>query len=282
MVNNSVLSGIDQVAIRSAGGHDKLGIGLIRKIDDLQVAIEPESFPFFAFCLVLRGRGEYVDWETKKHYPLRENHYFLRLPGVVHQLRIDPESDWLECFINLGYNLYPCFRAFCGVSAENPTGEFIPGEAWLKRFLELIPEIQHSPEGCLMEMLPPLLALVAEAVRRIERDDRTIAQVKEAGRCLCADFRTPCDIREFCRRQGWGYESFRKKFAEVTGMAPHQYRSHHRNAAARALLLQRTLTVADISKELGYCSAQEFAAAFKRRNGMTPTEFRNSNHHLME
>ncbi len=65
-------------------------------------------------------------------------------------------------------------------------------------------------------------------------------------------------------------------------MAPHQYRTHHRNAAGKALLLRRTLAVADIAGELGYCSPQEFAAAFKRRNAMTPTEFRNSHHRQME
>ena len=38
--------------------------------------------------------------------------------------------------------------------------------------------------------------------------------------------------------------------------------------------MQRTLTIADIARELGYCSQQEFAAKFRRRTGKSPSEYR--------
>lgn len=40
------------------------------------------------------------------------------------------------------------------------------------------------------------------------------------------------------------------------------------------MLMQRTLTIADIARELGYCSPQEFSAKFKRRTGKTPSDYR--------
>lgn len=279
-----MFSGSDHITIRTAGKKwtDKFGIGVLNKTSESQRVTGPESFPFFAFCLVLRGKGEYVDWETKKHYPLHANTYFLRMPGVVHQIRIDTESRWLEGFLNLGYNAYPYFRAFCGISPETPTGKFSPDDEWLQKFASLEQELEHSPESCLLDLLPTFFSMVAKAVRKTDQSNENIELMKEACRFLCSDFRERKDIQDFCRDHGWGYENFRKKFTEIIGMSPNQYRISRRHNAARALLLQKRLTISDIAYELGYCSPHEFSAKFKRKTGMTPTEFRNSNAYLLE
>lgn len=54
------------------------------------------------------------------------------------------------------------------------------------------------------------------------------------------------------------------------GVPPYRYREKRRHDAACALLMQRSLTIADIAGVLGYCSPHEFSAKFKRRAGSTP------------
>ncbi len=284
MVNQSTFFGKDKVVLRSVGKDwtDKLGVGLLDKTSPNQRVTGPESFPFFAFCLVLRGRGEYVDWESGKHYPLHENTYFLRIPGVVHQIRIDLESRWRECFLCLGYNAYPYFRAFCGISRETPTGKFSPDDAWAEQYFKLEQELEHCPESCLLDLLPLLFGMVSKALRKTDRNSAEIEQIKEACRFLCSDFREKREIQEFCRIHGWGYENFRKKFAEIVGVSPNRYRMNRRHEAACALLLRKSLTIGDIAAELGYSSPHEFSAKFKQRTGMTPTQFRDSNTSLLE
>lgn len=284
MVNQSMLSGKNRMVFRSAGSKwsDRFGLGVLTKDTPDQRITGPESFPFFAFCLLLRGEGEYVDWETQKSYPLHANTYFFRIPGVVHQIRIDLNSQWRECFLSLGYNAYPYFRAFHGIAPEKPTGKFTPDDEWLAKFSALGDELEHYPESSLLDLLPELFRLVSKAVRKTAPSNEVVELVKEACRFLCSDFRERHDIQDFCRSHGWGYENFRKKFTEIIGMSPNRYRISRRYDAARALLLQKQLTVCDIAKELGYCSPHEFSARFKQKTGMTPTEFRNSNANLLE
>ena len=271
-----MLSGMNHVVRRFVGSSwsDELSVGLLNKTDPALSVTGPESFPFFAFCLVLRGNGSYVDWESGRRFPLKANTYFLRIPGIVHQIRIDPASRWRECFLNLGYNAYPYFRAYHGILPENPVGKFVPDDAWIDAYFKLENELEFSPVGSLLELLPAFFHLVSRAVQQTEYDDSTRQRIKYACEFLCSDFREKKDIREFCRTHGWGYENFRKKFAEIMGMPPNQYRMKRRHETACALLMQRTLTIADIARELGYCSPQEFAAKFRRRTGKSPSEYR--------
>lgn len=258
-------------------GEDKLGLGIIHKTDKKNCCPPPESFAFFAICLVLQGDGEYVDWETKKSYPLHANSYFLRIPGVMHRMRIKQESNWVELFLSLGCNAYPYFRTYCNTLPETPTGKFSPDDEWCRKYLDLEKELQHYPERYLLDMVPRFFELAAKVIRKHDDSNATVTLMKKACAWLCADFRTPCNIQAFSRENGWGYENFRKKFAEIVGMSPNHYRTSRRIAAARALLLlRRNMTVADIAESLGYCSAHEFSAKFKQKTGMTPTEFRNS------
>ncbi len=279
MVKDNMYSGTTEpAAFRNTGSahNDMLGMGILEKRDRAQEVTGPESFPFFAFCLVLRGKGEYVDWETKKHYPLRAGDYFLRIPGIIHQIRIDIKSNWRECFLNFGCSAYPCFTSYAGISQDTPVGKFTPDEEWCRKFVELKHDLEHCPQSCLFEMLPRFFSLVAKIFRQTDESDKNIELMKKACAWLCSDFRSPRNIQTFCRENGWGYENFRKKFTEIVGMSPNHYRTSRRIAAARALLLRRNMTVADIAESLGYCSAHEFSAKFKLKTGMTPTEFRNS------
>lgn len=257
-------------------GEDRLGLGIIHKTDKKNCCPPPESFAFFAICLVLQGDGEYVDWETKKSYPLHANSYFLRIPGVMHRMRIKQESNWVELFLSLGCNAYPYFRTYCNTLPETPTGKFSPDDEWCRKYLDLEKELQHYPERYLLDMVPRFFELAAKVIRKHDDSNATVTLMKKACAWLCADFRTPCNIQAFSRENGWGYENFRKKFAEIVGMSPNHYRTSRRIAAARALLRRRNMTVADIAESLGYCSAHEFSAKFKQKTGMTPTEFRNS------
>ena len=49
---------------------------------------------------------------------------------------------------------------------------------------------------------------------------------------------------------------------------------HVRHELARVLLLQPALSVAEVSRQLGYANRRAFTSAFKARGDLTPTEYR--------
>jgi AraC family transcriptional regulator len=68
---------------------------------------------------------------------------------------------------------------------------------------------------------------------------------------------------------------FLRMFARATGQTPHRYLTCMRMQRAAELLGDNDKTVLQIAVECGYQSPGQFAAAFRRQYGVSPTEYRN-------
>jgi len=71
--------------------------------------------------------------------------------------------------------------------------------------------------------------------------------------------------------------AFSRMFRETTGRPPYQYVKEVRLDRARALLDERRLAVADVSRAVGYVSVSHFIKAFRARFHMTPGEYADAN-----
>ena len=67
---------------------------------------------------------------------------------------------------------------------------------------------------------------------------------------------------------------FARRFTEVMGRPPLAYLTECRMDDAEELLADRSLTVAQVAKAVGYADAFGFSAAFKRHRGFRPSELR--------
>ncbi|MEU4313849.1 AraC family transcriptional regulator [Nocardia sp. NPDC024068] len=67
---------------------------------------------------------------------------------------------------------------------------------------------------------------------------------------------------------------FARRFTEVMGQSPLAYLTECRMDDAAELLADRSLTVAQVAKAVGYADAFGFSAAFKRHRGIRPSDFR--------
>jgi AraC family transcriptional regulator len=63
-------------------------------------------------------------------------------------------------------------------------------------------------------------------------------------------------------------------FRLATGQSPHGWLTEHRMDHARCLLARSNLQITDIAQAVGYTTPSAFAASFRRRVGMTPSQFR--------
>ncbi|MDR7172364.1 AraC-like DNA-binding protein [Nocardia kruczakiae] len=67
---------------------------------------------------------------------------------------------------------------------------------------------------------------------------------------------------------------FARRFSEVMGQSPLAYLTQCRMDEAEELLADRSLTVAQVAKAVGYADPFGFSAAFKRHRGIRPSDFR--------
>ena len=67
---------------------------------------------------------------------------------------------------------------------------------------------------------------------------------------------------------------FSRSFKQSFGMPPHKYHASHRIERAKQLLANRELSVTEIALEVGFSETSTFTAAFHRRTGQTPSNYR--------
>jgi AraC family transcriptional regulator len=70
---------------------------------------------------------------------------------------------------------------------------------------------------------------------------------------------------------------FSRAFREATGFPPYRFLIHRRIDAAKALLLQDTLTIAQIAERCGFNSQSQFSVMFRQVFGSSPGRFRREN-----
>ncbi|WP_157851012.1 helix-turn-helix transcriptional regulator [Gordonia phthalatica] len=73
---------------------------------------------------------------------------------------------------------------------------------------------------------------------------------------------------------GMSVRSFRQSFSAEYGTTPHQYLLDVRIGRAKDLLTTTALSVAEIGALVGFGRPSHFAATFKSRVGVSPTQFR--------
>jgi hypothetical protein len=71
-----------------------------------------------------------------------------------------------------------------------------------------------------------------------------------------------------------GYDALRHRFARVFGASPRRMLADLRLERAMSLLLETDLPVREVSERVGFGRQHEFARAFRRRLGCSPTQWR--------
>ncbi|HYE05216.1 MAG TPA: AraC family transcriptional regulator [Planctomycetota bacterium] len=124
------------------------------------------------------------------------------------------------------------------------------------------------------------LRLLQVAVHRWAAGERDDSPPALADRELLALWQTVNDHATAPRLPGGlaatvpNYDSLRHRFVRAFGASPRALATDLRIERAMSLLLESDLPVRDIAERVGYARQHEFARAFRRRTGVTPTAWR--------
>jgi len=83
-------------------------------------------------------------------------------------------------------------------------------------------------------------------------------------------------ITELSSAVGMNVDHFSRMFKRSTGLAPHQYLGNIRLERAKRLLAEGRSPIIEIAFDIGYANPSQFSAFFRKRTGLSPTEFRRS------
>ncbi len=267
---------------RTVGSHDfptVIASGFMSK-DGWEKDFENYAHSRHALVYVIRGNGFFLDKGGVK-YPLSAGSWFHRFQNVQHSTIIDPESHWVECFIDLPELFTLPYQSLEYFNKNVPVGINMKAMAWLDELAELIRALKMKSDFECRKLIPKMLELQMRIMDPFHDPKRAnflvdCNWVEDACGYFGKNIHERFSVRDYCKQVGIGYEKFRKDFVAMMNISPAKYCVRRRLDRSIELLMQRDpeIQIVQISDELGYKSSFEFSAQFKKFFKLSPVHYR--------
>lgn len=247
--------------------------------------------PGIEVCILLKGRFEWTIED--RGYQLYQNDCTFTLPwqrhGGTHGVMDAGELVWIiiaperydrDGFLRLGdwSVLPPEVQTEIGRTLVNASQPYLAADNYLKQVFQLLfGEISRrdlSRTWRINRLLDEFLYYLAEqvAVSRVVRRD--VFDFRRLQRKITAELERKWTLDELAELTGYGKTMMHRLIRQQTGFSPMEMIRRLRIDQARNLLSGTTLPVTDIALRCGFPSSQQFATAFKKISGQTPSAWR--------
>ena len=154
-------------------------------------------------------------------------------------------------------------------------------EELLDTYLKIFDLVEKEPPGfqqIASGLVIKLLGYIFSFQKQKGFSGKPIARVIEEIRFyMRQNVEKEINLEELAKTYHVGYSYFRKMFKEYTGISPGQYHLQLRLIRAKELLISTNESIKEISYSLGFQSIFYFSNLFKKKEGMSPLQFRNKN-----
>ena len=98
--------------------------------------------------------------------------------------------------------------------------------------------------------------------------------LEEANAIVERDYASDLSLDDIARRVASSRRQLQRAYAEIGGTTFRDHLTHVRMERAAELLATRMFTVREVANRVGYRQPAQFAKAFRRHRGVSPSDFR--------
>lgn len=232
------------------------------------------------------ARGTQTYWVGDSCYRMTGGDVFTTFPDEPHSTGPDPEHCGLmywfvfelpkspEDFLGLPDSLA---LAYWKGLQNFPHRHCCAGPS-LQPILEKVFRAAEAPHGpmrgprmhlALLEYLSEFLDLAKKAP--VRSPSKVIMSVLEY---IEQNIEAPLAVEALAQKAGLSVPRFKARFRAETGFPPAGFVLRRRIERAGQLLASQDRSVLEVAMQVGFCSSQYFASAFRRVTGLTPTAYR--------
>lgn len=235
----------------------------------------------YQLVYITKGSGCFSSQSCKKEQ-IHAGTMILLFPGEWHSYYPDLDTGWDEFWIGFrGLHIDRRVEKMF-FTKEKPLYK-IGVSATIINLYEDILRLTEKEKTGHQQMIASILLHILGSVYYKDKnnsfsDPYIVDKIKEAQILMKEQTDNPIVPEEIASKLGLGYSWFRRMFKEYTGVSPNQYLLQQKLLRAKELLTTTQLNVSEIAYQLKFDNTGQFSTFFKKREGQTPSEFRERSH----
>ena len=243
----------------------------------------PGSREKFLIHFVLSGKGTFIS--NGKTYKLGKNQAFIIYPDKEITYIADGDDPWEYIWVGFNGTMVRSYLESAGITETTDVISFPENSDIPEMILRMLNANTFTyPNELLRQAL--LLAIMSELISYHE-ETTTFSNThhypyniytEQAIYYISKNYSTELSVTEIADKIGITRSYLAKCFTETLGISPKQYIIKYRMEKAGDLLTQTTMNVSETARAVGYEDPFSFSKAFKKFHGVSPMEWRSSNH----
>ena len=232
--------------------------------------------PYYLLVYTLEGEADYVD-DTGLQTILTKDSLLWAAPGVEQSYGPRPKYRWSEFFIWFDGSVFKMWQEKGILVGDSGHVHLDPMRSWLKEMIHLIVPKADEPTQLPLLRFCQFQSLLMQAILARRVDESSSANdlwCEQATGLLKSSTLTTPTLEEIAEEMQMSYSLFRKRFLELTGKTPGQFRANEVIREACLHLVRSDAPIQDIAYQLGFHDPFHFSKRFKQITGMAPTDFR--------
>ena len=242
----------------------------------------PAKRNHFLFHYIIEGKGKL---ETSGHtYNLHANQGFLLCPDQVSSYYADNDDPWFYTWVEFDGLRARESMLLAGLSENQPIYNPLPNPERIveNRMLKIVENAEKAPIRLVGMGLMLMDDIIQTSKTHVTAEKKRLRDfyMREAITFIESNYQKDISVDEIAKKSGLNRSYFSRLFKETFGESPQQFLIRYRINKACDLLKHTQMSIADISKAVGYDNQLHFSRAFKNTLNISPTEYR-KNHFLI-
>jgi AraC-like DNA-binding protein len=227
----------------------------------------------YAVILLLAGAGRYRDAHGISTRVSAGDLIWV-FPGVGHAYGPEDGDKWEELYLVFTGSMFDRCLETGLIDPRRPIWRADPVQTWQRRLTQVIPAQHPLGELQALAAASRLQAVIAELASQQETLSRGFDSAPawlESARSRLEAGESPQAVSQSLNL---GYDSFRKRFTAITGLAPARFQMLRRIEQACTLLREGELPIKEIAELTGFADEFHFSKRFRQIVGQPPGRFR--------
>lgn len=231
----------------------------------------------YQLVYITKGSG-YFSSQSCKLRKIQGGTMILLFPGEWHSYYPDKETGWDEYWVGFRGS-YMDKQVEKGFFSKKEPLLPIRLSATIVGLYEDILSIALQEKSGYQQMISSIVLHILGAIYYKEKNNqfnntKVVDKINQARIIIKESLETSLTPEGLAVQLGLGYSWFRRIFKEYTGVSPARYQQQQRMLRAKEYLADTKMNISEIAYRLGFDNAGHFATFFKRKEGITPSEFR--------